>query len=611
MQFAAVIPIPSGAPTLLALVLAAALFLVFPERVLSQEQDGPEIQAAEYSISINGAPSEEVEESLLAVSEAARLTDRPPPSIRLLERRASRDLQAFRKALESFGFFKAEAEYTIDAEQTPAALVFTVNAGPRFVLAEVLIRAETGADSAALPSAGDIGLETGEPYSANAVVQAQGRLLNMLGKSGRPFPKVVDRRVAAHFDDNGVRVEFLVDPGPPAVFGETRITGLTSVKEEHARALVPWRRGEAFDVSLINTARRAFFESGLFAKVEIGHAEDLVDGGLPMNISLAERDHRTARAGLEYNTDFGPGVTFGWEHRNYMGSGETLAADLTFNDIKRNLEAALTKPRFWGAEQDLVVKTSLGEEDTEAFTSRGLDSSALVERDVRGLFSVGYGAGYRYSRVKDKDDEDTDTFGHAYVPLSIARDKRDSVLDPTRGYRVGFQVAPYLDTLGSEANFFKYGLSGSWYQEVMDQSRMVLAARAVYGAITGAGREQIPADLRFYAGGGGTIRGYAYQTAGGLDEDDEPVGGKSMLAASMEVRFKISESMGFSPFVDAGRAYERGHPDFEDDLFWGAGLGFQYYTDFGPIRVDAAVPLNRRADVDEPFQIYVSLGQSF
>jgi translocation and assembly module TamA len=361
----------------------------------------------------------------------------------------------------------------------------------------------------------------------------------------------------------------------------------------------------------MDRARRALFESGLFAKVTVGHAGEVTDGSLPMTVTLTERDHRTARAGLTYSTDFGPGVNLGWEHRNYFGKGESLKADLSVNAVKRGLEASLSKPRFMGAEQELMVKTSLADEDSDAFDSRGLDVSAIVERDVRGLFSVGYGGGYRYSRVKDEDEEETDTFGHAYVPLAVARDKRNSVLDPSKGYRVNVQAAPYMDTLGSGANFLIYRLSGSLYHELLDERRAVLAARAMFGAITGAGREQVPADLRLYAGGGGTVRGYAYQTAGELDEDDEPVGGKSMISAGLEARFKISENMGFSPFLDVGRAYEQGQPDLDKELFWGAGVGFQYYTGFGPVRVDVAVPLNPRSGVDDSFQIYMSLGQSF
>ena len=42
-----------------------------------------------------------------------------------------------------------------------------------------------------------------------------------------------------------------------------------------------------------------------------------------------------------------------------------------------------------------------------------------------------------------------------------------------------------------------------------------------------------------------------------------------------------------------------------------AGVGVRYFTGFGPLRADIAFPLNRRSDVDDTFQFYVSFGQAF
>lgn len=595
------------------LVLFAALLLLQildPAPAMCRNNNGGEVSFP-YSVVIEGAPSPEIKEVLLEVSHAVELADRPPPSVRLLERRAARDLEEFDRALESLGYFKAAVDFRIDSGKTPAALVYTLDPGPEFVISEAVVRVVEGVDMVDIPPIEQAGLSVEEPYTAKKVVEAQKRLIVMLGRRGHPFPAVTERRVAADFDTNSVSVEYTLDPGPKAVFGDTEIVGLETVDEEYVRRMTPWSAGQAYDVSLTDKARKTFFNSGLFSKVEIGHPDKLTGGRLPMTISVAERRHRTAKAGLEYNTDYGPGVSLGWEHRNWLGSGETLSATLSVNDLKRSLEGVLRKPAFLAPEQELVVKTSLAEERTEAFSSRSLDASGVLERDVLGLFTAGYGAGYRYSRVDDQDLDRSDTFGHAYFPLTVLRDRRDKILDPTRGYTSGFMVIPYIDTLGGGANFLKYRLNGSLYWEIIGEGRMIFAARALYGAITGAKREQVPADLRFHAGGGGTVRGYAYQTAGPLDDDDEPIGGKSMLVGGLELRFKVSEKFGVTPFLDGGRAYEDGHPDFDKTLFWGAGMGFQYYTGFGPIRIDVAAPLNRRDDLDEPFQLYVSLGHTF
>jgi translocation and assembly module TamA len=128
--------------------------------------------------------------------------------------------------------------------------------------------------------------------------------------------------------------------------------------------------------------------------------------------------------------------------------------------------------------------------------------------------------------------------------------------------------------------------------------------------MSGAERDEIPADIRFYAGGGGSIRGYAYQSVGPT-QNNEPIGGRSLITMSAELRIKITEKMGLVAFVDGGSAFESAFPDFEETLQWGGGLGFRYFTAIGPLRLDVGIPINRRAGIDDSFQIYVSIGQAF
>ncbi|MGB1027876.1 MAG: BamA/TamA family outer membrane protein, partial [Rhodospirillaceae bacterium] len=82
----------------------------------------------------------------------------------------------------------------------------------------------------------------------------------------------------------------------------------------------------------------------------------------------------------------------------------------------------------------------------------------------------------------------------------------------------------------------------------------------------------------------------------------------------VEARAKVTETIAVVPFLEAASVTTSSYPDptgGEDGLFFGAGLGVRYHTDFGPIRADLAIPLNRRAGVDDWFQFYVSIGQAF
>lgn len=121
----------------------------------------------------------------------------------------------------------------------------------------------------------------------------------------------------------------------------------------------------------------------------------------------------------------------------------------------------------------------------------------------------------------------------------------------------------------------------------------------------------MPAPQRFYAGGGGSVRGFGYQMAGPVDATGDPLGGKSLLTGGAELRIKVTDTIGIVPFIEAGTVTDSSLPGFGDRLLVGAGIGLRYYTSFGPVRLDVATPLNRRDGVDDLVQVYISLGQAF
>ena len=125
---------------------------------------------------------------------------------------------------------------------------------------------------------------------------------------------------------------------------------------------------------------------------------------------------------------------------------------------------------------------------------------------------------------------------------------------------------------------------GSAYYAIDPEARFVLAGRTRVGFLFGESTEAVPANKRFYAGGGGSIRGYEFQSVGPLDDND-PVGGRSLLEVSAEMRIRVYDNFGVVPFIDGGTVYDASYPSFDETVRWAAGLGFRYYTGVGPIRL--------------------------
>jgi translocation and assembly module TamA len=266
------------------------------------------------------------------------------------------------------------------------------------------------------------------------------------------------------------------------------------------------------------------------------------------------------------------------------------------------------KPDFLRSDQALLLNMRLAEDTPDAFSSRNFTSIAQIERKLTNRITLTAGPAFRLSKVEQFEQEER--FELLSFPVHFQWDTSDKLLDPTRGGRMALQATPFYDFYGDNLFFYKGYARYSRYFGLLKKPSLILALRGVLGTMNGAEREEIPADTRFYAGGGGSIRGYAFQSVGPL-QDDDPIGGRSLLGISGELRLKITETFGLVTFIDGGNAYETVFPDFDETLRWGGGLGFRYYTAIGPIRLDVGIPINRRENIDDRFQVYVSIGQAF
>jgi translocation and assembly module TamA len=221
----------------------------------------------------------------------------------------------------------------------------------------------------------------------------------------------------------------------------------------------------------------------------------------------------------------------------------------------------------------------------------------FLATDERGVFG-------------DPTVKETKTFLITALPLSLAYDGTDDLLDPTRGFRLAGHLSPEISAKGGSFAYARAQVDASAYYPVAGST--VLAGRVRFGSVLGAEASSIAPSRRFYSGGGGSVRGYGYQAVGPRDFENDPVGGKTLTEFSLEARFRLKAfggNFGLVPFFDGGSLTNNVTPDFNRWQF-GAGLGVRYYSSFGPIRIDVGTPINPRHG-DSPIAVAVSLGQAF
>ncbi len=541
----------------------------------------------------------------------------------------------FNTALRSRGFYDATINATIEGrpiadaaalealearpDSDPATVDIKIDTGPRFRIGSIAIRPPGTQQSLPGIDRAELGIAPGDPADAAAIIAAQGKLLDELRKQGHALAAIKDREVIVDHATREAEVTFVAEPGPLAKMGPVRFTGTEKVDTVWLQRRVPYKAGEPYSPAKVEELRGKLTSLGTFNAVRLKPATELdANGELPIEAELTDRLPRSIGFGVSYETQLGFAVEGFWVHRNLFGQAESLRLSGEVNHIGQGyaildtgfaFRAAFRKPDWWLPGQDLRLESAALREVLDAYTRKAVTFYGGFDRTFSPRWQGRLGVAAEVADITRSGI--TQNYRLLGLQGTALYNRANSDLDPTRGYRIELNVQPWLDTAPGGAQFTIIRLTGRHYWDIAEPGRTVLATRASFGTEPATSIAGIPADKLFYAGGGGSVRGFVYQSAGPRDAFNNPLGGASVVEASVELRQRIGKAFGAVAFVDAGSAY----PDFLPNFSLlaprvGAGVGIRYYTDFGPIRADVGFPLNRR-EGDPPFGLYVSLGQAF
>ena len=584
-----------------------------------------------------------------------KLRKDPPPDGDALARRAESDFGPIVDAMWGAGYYDATVTISIDRanlsilssdiasfgraaesyrNRTVAPVTITINPGPLFRLRSIRVLSADGAElsEAELP-ARIVRLKPGDPAAAADLRAAQARIVDYFRKEGRPLAKVASVAPVVDHAAHVMDVTFTVDPGPIAPFGEATMNGPNDFNPAIARSFLYIHPGDPYSPQAIEDARNSIRQIPAVGGVRIteGTALDAY-GHLPYTVDLEDRLPFAVGASAKYSTTNGPAGQVYWEDRNVFGGAERLRlqADVFYappwyvtsqniqsfsiNDIGWRFSASFLKPALWGTPNDLLLD-ALGERVSTSgagfFGYQAEDADATAA--LRHRFNQNF---WMQAGIEAQTGVATDVLGRVNytlvgVPVSANYDTTDSKLDPTRGVRLNASVAGFPTALGSTVDIVQGKARASAYYSLDPDSRFVLAGLVGVGAMGGAELGDIPANWRFYAGGGGSVRGYAYNSLGPTGPFGLAViGGRSLFQASAELRVRVTDTIGIVPFFDAGNAFATSFPNFSAPLATAVGVGVRYYTAIGPIRADIAFPLDRHVGTG-PVALYISIGQAF
>src|SRR5215203_3069511 len=535
-----------------------------------------------------------------------------------IDRRSRADAELLAELLRSRGYFDAVVQPRIEPSPDMLRVILAAEPGRQYTFQSVEL---PGLDAAGEEAAGlrqIFGVKSGDPVIAENVIKAGTDLQVALGEEGFALAEIGEQQIEIDHQTRTASLVLPVQPGPVAHFGQISVSGQPPFPASHIATIARFDAGDRFKRSKVDDLRRALIATGLVAAAEVRLVPSADRQTVNVDVHLEPGPMRTVAGEFGYGTGEGVRVEASWQHRNFFNPEGALTVRGVAGTQEQLAAVSLRRSNFKRRDQVLTGQLSASHSDREAFEAKTLLLAAGIERQSNFIWHKKWtwSLGGELIATDERDTIESTgerrrrTFFIGALPASLTYDGSDSLLDPTTGFRLGGRVSPELSFHGGTFGYSRIQIDASGYVPASDT--IVLAGRARAGTILGADRDAIAPSRRFYAGGGGSVRGYGYQRLGPRDADGDPIGGRSLAEFALEARIRMKAfggDFGIVPFFDGGTLSTKSTPDLGDWQF-GAGIGVRYYSSFGPIRVDVGTPLNRQED-DTRVAVVVSLGQAF
>lgn len=528
-----------------------------------------------------------------------------------LNRRIRADRALLQRLFRTAGYF--DPLVTMDVEpvrpERPDLLVvrFGLDSGPLYTFAGV------GPNAAEL-----LDIAEGDPVDTGVIEASMEALRVYLPDEGFPFAEIAEPDIVVDHETRTATIELDVDRGERARFGEVRVASDAIFTARHIERLARFRRGDVYRAEAVEDLRRALIATGLVGSVVITPEPTgrRIDGNAEVAIlvDIQPAPLRTVAGQIGFSSTDGFRIEGSWQHRNLFPPEGAFTVRGVAGTEEQLLAAELRRSNYKARDRTIGIRFAAQRQDRDAFFAQGIGAIAYLERETnliwqkRWTYRIGPELLFTEERDRSAPGAPVDSFVIAAFHGRLSYDGTDDLLNPTEDIRVTGEIIPEFSLQDGAFGYARAQLEASTYLPLAEDRSFVVAGRGLVGSIVGAGRRRIAPSRRFYAGGGGSVRGFGFQDVGPEDADGDPLGGRSVVEFSLEGRYRFGD-FGLVPFIDAGQVYTSSQARLSD-LRVGVGVGARYFTRFGPIRVDFATPLDRRSG-EPAVAVYVSIGQAF
>ncbi|MBV1812834.1 autotransporter assembly complex protein TamA [Pseudomonas viridiflava] len=508
--------------------------------------------------------------------------------------------QQAEKAAQALGYYQAQIDSEIQDGENPR-LVIKVLPGEPIRLRNVVVRVEGPAASLkAFKVPQSDALKAGAVLNHGHYEDAKRLIQNQASRYGFFSGRFTSQRLAIDPRAGVADIELVYDSGPRYSLGKVMFSGDSPFDEDLLKRMVPFKENTPYDSQLIAELNQAMQASGYFEGVRVDAAPTAAVGQvIPVTVQLETRKPRTMGLGLGFSTDVGVRGKANWTRHWANAQGHSYGFESELSAPRQNvglwydvpLDPPLTdKLRFAGGYQ---YEEIAGTDSLSKLLTVGPEWHSKLPSGWERVISL------KWQREEYRLGDDSGLSTLLMPGISYSYLRSDDRIDPHKGYRLQFDAQVAKEGVGSDANLIRGNVLLKGLTTVAQNHRFL--GRVQFGGNFTDGYTSIPPSLRFFAGGDQSVRGYDYQTLSPTNSDGDRIGGRYMVAGSVEYQYSIAEKWRLATFVDQGNSFN--NLDLPS-LKTGVGFGVRWVSPVGPLRLDLAHPL----DDDGGVRLHFSMG---
>lgn len=505
------------------------------------------------------------------------------------------------RSLEPFGYYNPQVEGRLERpEPGKFQAIYEVKVGEPVIVQQA--RIEVGPESATQVESVQLALQSFEPKHGKRLdhgeyERSKEQIATALANDGYLKARLVRHKVSVVKSANTAEIDLAWDAGERHRLGPVRFSE-SQFPDAFLQRYKPWQDGEFYSADKMLALQQSLVDADYFTSVAVTpDLEHAADGVVPIDVMLIPAKRTLYTANVYVSTDSGPGTELGIERRWLNRRGHKLGTSMEYSARLEEISTRYQIPKPGLRNRNYTIGAGYRDEETDTSTSRMARFAATEVVDRWKGFQRTVGLQYLNGDFEIAEQQGSTSL--LYAEGLLTRKAADDRYFPAAGYSLLYGLRFAYESLLSDTSFAQARAEAKWLKKLGEDGRVIV--RAAVGAMTVDNFDALPPELRFFAGGDRSIRGFDYQQIGETDAEGGVIGGEYLLVGSGEYEHFFLDNWGAAVFVDGGDAFKS---NFDANV--GAGVGLRWKSPIGLVRVDIARPVV--SDLDDSWRVHLVIG---